>query len=367
VTAPAHLDAIANRFALAGPIIWVETLPGGHINDSYRVITRRADGQEVPYLLQHMNPRVFPDPVRVMENIAYVTRHLEAARRAGRTTRQALTLVPTTVGGAWMEDAARSCWRMYAFIPKMHVRDIATHPDEARESASAFGEFVRLLDSYGGPPLHETIPGFHDTPARFRQLEAAAEADSMGRAQNGREEIRELLAHRALADVLPPRLASGEIPQRIVHNDAKIANVLLDDDTGAACCVVDLDTVMPGSLLHDFGDMVRSMTTPTSEDETDLGRVGVRLDLFEAVARGYLGEVGTILVPAERELLVHAGKVITLEQAARFMTDYLEGDRYYHDTRGDQNLRRARAQLQLFRSLTERERELEQVILELRT
>ena len=362
MTAPAHLDAIANRFALAGPIIWVETLPGGHINDSYRVITRRPDGHEMPYLLQHMNPRVFPDPVRVMENIAYVTRHLEAARRAGRTSRQTLTLVPTTNGGAWMEDASRSCWRMYAYIPGMHVRDIATHPDEAREAAMAFGEFVRLLSDYDGPPLHETIVGFHDTPARFRQLAEAADADAFGRAQNAREEIRELLAHRALGDVLTSRIASGEVPQRIVHNDAKIANVLLDDVTGAACCVVDLDTVMPGSLLHDFGDMVRSMTSPTTEDEADLAAVGVRLDLFEAVARGYLEETGTMLTGAERSLLVHAGKVITLEQAVRFMTDYLEGDRYYHDTRGDQNLRRARTQLQLFRSLLERERELENII-----
>ena len=362
MTAPAHLDAIANRFALAGPIIWVETMPGGHINDSYRVIARRADGHEVPYLLQHMNSRVFPDPVRVMENIAYVTRHLEKARRAGRTARQTLTLVPTAVGGAWMEDAARSCWRMYAFIPGMHVRDVATHPDEAREAASAFGEFMRLLSDYDGPPLHETIAGFHDTPARVTQLAAAVDADLLGRAQNAREEIREILAHRPLADVLPPLVASGRVPPRIVHNDAKIANVLLDDVTGAAGCVVDLDTVMPGSLLHDFGDMVRSMTTPTTEDETDLGRIGVRLDLFEAVVRGYLGEVGEMITPDERALLVHAGKVITLEQAARFMTDYLEGDRYYHDTRGDQNLRRAQAQLQLFRTLLEREKELEDIV-----
>ena len=362
MTAPAHLDAIANRFALAGPIIWVETLPGGHINDSYRVIARQADGQEVPYLLQHMNPRVFPDPVRVMENIAYVTRHLDAHRRAGRMSRQTLSLVPTTAGGAWMEDAARSCWRMYHFLPGMHVRDTATYPDEAREVASAFGEFVHLLGDYDGPTLHETIPGFHDTPARFRQLEEAARADAFGRGQNAREEIRELLSHRALADVLPPRIASGEIPRRIVHNDAKIANVLLDDVTGVACCVVDLDTVMPGSILHDFGDLVRSMSTPTGEDETDLGRIGVRLDLFEALARGFLGEVGSMLTDTERALLVHAGNVITLEQAVRFMTDYLEGDRYYHDTRGDQNLRRARAQLQLFRTLIERERELEDIV-----
>lgn len=362
MTAPGHLDGIAGRFALAGPIIWVEELKGGHINDSYRVIARQKDGREIPYLLQHMNSRVFPDPVRVMENIAYVTRHLEIQRRAGHTKRQTLTLVPTTAGGAWMEDAARTCWRMYAFISGMRVQDVAERPKEVGEAAGAFGEFLRLLSGYDGPELHDTIPGFHDTAARFRQLDAALDADALGRARNAPDEIRELRAQRALADVLPPHLASGAVPRRIVHNDAKLSNVLLDEETGVACCVVDLDTVMPGSLLHDFGDMVRSMTSPTAEDDADLGRVGVRIELFEAVAKGFLAETAALLTPTERGLLVFAGRLITLEQALRFMTDYLEGDRYYHDTRGDQNLRRARAQLQLYVSLTERSKELEDII-----
>lgn len=362
MTAPAHLDGIAARFALAGPVIWIETLAGGHINDSYRVLARQADGREVPYLLQHMNPRVFPDPVSVMENIAYVTRHLQAHRRAGRTHRQTLTLVPTTAGGAWMEDAARSCWRMYAFIPGMHVVDIASQPSDVFEAADAFGEFLRLLADYDGPALHVTIPGFHDTAARFARLEQVVATDAFGRVQNARDEVREMLAHRALSDVLPPHLASGAVPVRVVHNDAKLGNVLLDDVSGTATCVVDLDTVMPGSLLHDFGDMVRSMTSPAAEDEVDLARVGVRTDLFEAVARGFLHEAGALLTPTERGLLVFAGRLITLEQAVRFMTDYLDGDRYYQDTRGDQNLRRARAQLKLFTTLTERERELEEIV-----
>jgi hypothetical protein len=362
VTAPAHLDAIAGRFALAGPIIWVEALPGGHINDSYRVTARAKDGSEVDYLLQHMNPRVFPDPVRVMENIAYVTRHLEGHRRARHTRRDTLTLIPTTSGGAWMEDAARSCWRMYAYHTRTHVAAEAAQPRDAYEAANAFGEFIRLLVDYDGPPLHETIAGFHDTAARLRQLDDAVEADLLGRAQNARDEIAEIRAARELADVLPPLIASGEVPRRIAHNDAKISNVLLDDATGEACCVVDLDTVMPGSLLHDFGDMVRSMTSPTAEDEVDLALVAVRPDLFEAVARGFLQGAGPIITPAERANLVFAGRLITLEQAARFLTDYLEGDRYYHDTRGDQNLRRARTQLCLFSTLNARERELQDIV-----
>lgn len=362
MTAPAHLDAIAGRFALAGPIIWIESMSGGHINDSYRVLARREDGSEVPYLLQHVNPTVFPDAARVMENIAFATRHLAAHRRAGRTTRETLTLVPTLAGAAWMEDAARSCWRTYQFIAGTHVHEHADRPAEALEAARALGEFLRLLADYPGPEMHMTIEGFHDTAARFEQLEAANVRDPVGRAAGVRAEVDELRSHRAMADVLPPLIESGEVPTRIVHNDAKIANVLLDDTTGKARCVVDLDTVMPGSLLHDFGDMVRSMATPTDEDEADLARISVRPDLFDAVARGFLETAGPVLTPKERELLVFAGRLITLEQAVRFLADYLDGDRYYRNTRGDQNLRRARSQLALFNSLTERERELQAIV-----
>jgi aminoglycoside phosphotransferase (APT) family kinase protein len=366
VTAPVHLDAIAGRFALAGPIIWIESLRGGHINDSYRVLARRPDGVEVPYLLQHVNPTVFPDAVRVMENIAYVTRHLAAHRRARHTTREALSLVPTISGAAWMEDAARSCWRAYGFIAGTHVKERADRPPEAYEAGLAFGEFLRLLSDYDGPELHVTIDGFHDTAARFAQLEDAATKDPVNRRAAVEDELEALRSHRKLADVLPPLFANGTLPTRVVHNDAKIANVLLDDVTGQARCVVDLDTVMPGSLLHDFGDMVRSMTTPTDEDDTDLGNVGVQPDLFDALARGFLEGVGEVLLPAERELLVLSGRLITLEQSVRFLTDYLNGDRYYRDTRGDQNLRRARAQLAMYLSLTQRQRELEAIIQSIR-
>jgi len=356
-----HLESIAGRFALAGPVESVEVMTGGHINDSYRVTARRTDGRPASYLLQHVNPTVFPDASRVMENIAYVTRHLAAHRRAGRTTRETLTLVPTIAGAAWMEDAARSCWRVYAFIAGTHAVEHTDQPTQALEASRALGEFLALLADYNGPELHVTIDGFHDTSARFAQLEAAVDRDAVGRAGTVRDDIGLALAHRALAQVLPPYLASGAVPLRVVHNDAKISNVLLDDATGQARCVVDLDTVMPGSLLHDFGDMVRSMTTPTDEDEADAARVGVRLDLFEAVARGFLETAGPILTPTERSLLVFAGRLITLEQAVRFLIDYLDGDRYYRAP-GEQSLRRVRAQLRLFETLTAHANELEDIV-----
>ncbi len=356
-----HLGSLARRFAVRGIVRTVEDMPGGHINRSYRVGVMGED-QPQWYLLQRLNPDVFPNPVAVMENVSRVLSHLASRRRERDTGRFVLTLVPTNTGGAWIQDAGGACWRMFAYLTGTHVRERADSPGTVREAAHAFGEFISLLSDYDGAPLHETIAGFHDTEARFVRLEQAVTADTAGRVAAARAEIDAVLAQLPVARVIPALLASGEIPRRIVHNDAKLANVLLDDHTGQARCVVDLDTVMPGSALHDFGDMVRSMTSPTMEDEADLLAVGVRYELFEAVAGGFLEAAGHLLTPAEREHLVLAGRVITLEQAARFLTDYLDGDRYYGDAHGDQNLRRTRTQLRLFESLTHAEDDLRRIV-----
>ncbi len=342
LTADRRLRAVIARFQLSGEPVSASVVPGGHINESWRVECR-ADGRVSTYLLQRLNPSVFPDPVAVMENIVRVTRHC-AARRS-------LVLRPTLGGGWWHRDEAGDCWRVYDFIEGAHVRERAESPALAREAAAAFGVFLRLMADYDGPALHETLPGFHDTAARFARLEDAARRDPMERLAGARGELDGLLAHRALADVLPPLLASGAVPVRIAHHDAKIANVLFDDAEGTALAVIDLDTVMPGSALYDFGDLVRSVVSPTDEDETDLARIRVRRPFFEAVAQGYLAEAGSVLVPKERELLAFAGRLITLEQAVRFLTDHLEGDRYYRVARPGHNLDRARAQIALLGSL----------------
>lgn len=356
--------ALAEQFALEGEIVSVAALPGGHINDSYRVDVQ-SDGGNRAYLLQALNPRVFPRPDLVMENVSRVTRHLarrlEAAGVPGRE-RRALSLVPTRRGSAWHLAADGTCWRMFRFIMGTVVLDRACDPQDAQVAGRAFGDFLRLLSDYDGPPLHETLPGFHDTAARFARLEGAVEADPCRRAAAAGGAIEALMARRPLADVLPPLIASGEIPLRIVHNDAKISNVLLDERTGEALCVIDLDTVMTGSTLWDFGDLVRSLTSPTAEDEEDLARVGVRVPMFAALARGYLEVAGTLLVPRERELLGFAGRLITLEQAVRFLTDHLEGDRYYRIERPGHNLVRCRTQLALLQSLDEKAAELDAIV-----
>jgi len=358
-----EVDAIARRFQLDGEIVAVARLAGGHINDSFRVYVRGPAGAR-SYLLQRLNPQVFPRPDRVVENVAWVTRHITGRLRAARVPdwpRRVLVLVPTRDGGEWLSDTG-GVWRAFVFLDGTMVRQSAASAADCHTAGRAFGEFLRLVADYDGPPLHETIPGFHDTHGRFARLEAVARADPCGRVAGARGEVEAALGGRSLAERLPPLLASGEIPLRVVHNDAKISNVLLDGRTGEALCVVDLDTVMPGTALYDFGDMVRSMASPTAEDEEELSRVAVHLPMFEALARGYLETAGAVLTSRERELLVFAGRLITLEQAVRFLTDHLEGDRYYRVARPGHNLIRCRTQLALFHSLTQAAADLETIV-----
>lgn len=340
--------AVAGRFALGGDVRSIMSLPGGHINDSFRIdLGGKEEGTS--FLLQRLNPHVFPRPDHVMENVARVTRHI--ARQGGPT----LTLMPTTDGRDWLVDGAGGVWRLFRWIPDSVVHVRAESPAACYACGKAFGEFLRLVGNYAGPPLHETIPGFHDTKRRFAQLDAAVSRAASNRLADAQREITALLGERAVADVLPPRFASGALPTRIVHNDAKIANVLFDRTTDAALCVVDLDTVMPGSPLADFGDLVRSCVSAAAEDERNVAAVTADPARFESLARGFLEGSGDLLSEPERELLVFAGRWITLEQAVRFLTDYLDGDRYYRVTYPDHNLVRARAQLALYRSLTGQE------------
>lgn len=359
--------SIVGQFALEGEIVSVAALAGGHINESFRVDVEAGGGGRA-YLLQALNRRVFPHPDLVMDNVTRVTRHLasrlEAAGVADRE-RRALRLVPTRRGvNDWYKEPDGRCWRAFPFITGAVTLDRARTPEDGCKAGRAFGDFLRQLAAYDGPALHKTLPGFHDASARFARLERAARADSCRRAAAAAAEIEAAMAQRSLADVLPPLIESGEVPRRIVHNDAKIANVLLDERTGEPLCVVDLDTVMPGSALWDFGDLVRSTVSDAAEDEEDPARVEVRVPVFAALVRGYFEAAGTLLVPRERALLGFAGRLITLEQAVRFLTDHLEGDHYYRIARPGHNLVRCRAQLALFHALSAHAVQLDAIVAE---
>ena len=347
--------------AFSGGARTVEVVPfgRGHIHASFRVSF--DDGRHV--LLQRFNEAVFPDPDAVTGNISAIADF--AARRlgppgTGESRWRFLTPLPTDTGSLlWRGEGG--LWRAYHFIGETTAVDVVGE-HSVRQAGQAFGAFHRLLADYDGPPLVRTIPHFHHTPRRLDALEKASAADPRGRRRACRDEVRRILGHRRLAGALVSRQENGDLLTRVVHNDAKLDNVLFDRHTGTALCVVDLDTVMPGVLAFDFGDMVRSMCSGCAEDELDADRIAVREDLFTSLARGYLSTAGGMLTEAERRSLVLGGQVITLEQSARFLTDHLLGDVYYPCEREDHNLRRARVQLCLLESLFDAEERLEEVV-----
>ena len=321
----------------------------GHINDTYRVTLRSPSGAVARQVIQRINRQVFPDVEGLMENVARVTRQLGLA--AARTGRPSLSLVPTNEGATFHRDRAGDCWRAFPYIEGTVTVDLVTSPAQAGQAGRAFGDFSRILSDLPGGRLREIIPDFHNTPKRLASFLAAVEADPRNRAAGARGEIEAALGGAAWAGRIAEAQALGAVPERVAHNDAKIENVLFDAETGEAVCVVDLDTVMPGTVLHDFGDLVRTATATAGEDECDLERVGISPTIFGALAEGFLGACGDVLAPAEIDLLPFAGKLIAYEQALRFLTDHLLGDPYYRITRESHNLDRARNQLRVARIL----------------
>ncbi len=318
-------------------------LPRGRIHDSFS-LTLRGPGGPRRILLQRLNRRVFPDLPAVMENVRRVTEHLRRKlERSGVPDphRRVLTLVPTREGRDHVRDRRGDVWRAYRFIEKARPPSGPVSPAVAREAARAYGRFLRDLADLPPPPLRVTIPGFHDTPDRFRALLRAVEADPRGRAAGAREEIEFALRREALGRVLADARREGRIPARVVHNDTKLDNVLFDDATGEALCVVDLDTVMEGIAPSDFGDLVRSVA-----NRGPPGR-----EVLAALREGFLEGAGGLLTDEEIALLPRAGAVIAYEAGLRFLTDHLLGDRYFRVSSPGENLLRCRTQFRIVRYL----------------
>jgi hypothetical protein len=349
--------AAARGFDLEAAPVGAGPLGNGHIHDTF-LVTCGSGSRTHRYVLQRLNRAVFPDPDLVMANIARVLGHVHARLGPERAERQALTLVPARDGRPSLRDAAGETWRAYLFVAGASSHDEPRTPRDAFEAARAFATFQRLLGDLPDPPLGETIPGFHDTPARLAALERAIAADRTGRTAGARDEIDFALAHADLADAIASLQRRGLLAARVVHNDTKLNNVLLDDVTGRAVCVIDLDTVMPGLVLSDFGDLVRSAAGAAAEDEPDHRRHVVVPERFAAIARGFIEGLGGELSTLERTSLVLAARVMTYECGIRFLTDHLDGDRYFRVQRPGHNLDRCRTQFTLLRSLTEREDEL---------
>ena len=350
--------AIAHAFDIPGEFLNARPTGSGHINDSYQVAFL-AEGKPANYILQRINHHIFADPAALMDNIQRVTQHLAtklAAQPDGH--RRGLTVIPTRDSRAFHVDSDGNSWRAYHFIENTRTFDIVESPAQAYEAAKAFGQFQGLLADLPAPRLHDIIPDFHHTPKRFAQLQQAITADVMNRAQFAGPEIDFALGRAAFTSVL----LNAQLPERVTHNDTKFNNVLLDVCTGEALCVIDLDTVMPGLAPYDFGDMVRTTTSPAAEDERDLAKVMMQFPMFEGLARGYLASAGDFLTAVERSHLVAAGKLITLEQGLRFLTDYLAGDPYYKTHRPNHNLDRCRTQFKLVASIEEHENAMQRLV-----
>ena len=356
---PRHdVRAVARAFHIAGEFLSVEPYGSGHINDTYCVVYSQG-GTRVRYLFQRINHNVFKQPVALMENVQRVTEHL-ARKVAGEpeASRRVLTLIPTCSGAGYSRDPDGNVWRAYIFIEQARGYDAVENPQQALAAARAFGRFQQLLADLPAPRLHDTIPDFHHTPKRFAALERAIESDAVNRATLAKPEIEFALRQKAICSVL----LDANLPERVTHNDTKFNNVLLDDATGDGVCVIDLDTVMPGLALYDFGDMVRTTTSPAREDERDLAKVQMQFPMFEALAIGYLDSAAGFLTPAEKKLLPVAGKVITFEIGLRFLTDYLAGDVYFKVSRDGHNLDRCRTQFKLVESIEQQETAMNKLV-----
>ena len=363
-----ELKQIFSQFALAGDFTGAQFLKVGHINDTY-LVDSDNNGMREQYIFQRINHFVFRDPERLMANFEKITRHIRAKleKIPGRDPeRETLNLVRSRSGGCLYRSLDGTYWRAYRFVGDAHIVNVATKPEEAFEAGRAFGCFQKLLSDLDAAALYETIPFFHHTPRRLARFKEVLERDSLGRAKEAQDAVAFVLEREKMTSVITDALAEGRLPLRITHNDTKINNVLFDDRTGKAICIIDLDTTMPGSSLYDFGDMVRTTTCFAAEDERDRAKIKLELEMFRALADGYLQEAADFLTPEELDLLVFSGKLITLTIGLRFLTDFLEGDVYFRIHRPGHNLDRARAQFALVQSMENLEEAMDECVRGLR-
>lgn len=359
-----NLEAVVANFQIYGDFIKAEPFGTGHINDTFLAEFNHG-GNPSKYIVQRINHNVFKQPVEVMSNIFRVTAHIrQKLRNQGiiETSRRVLTFIPTKGNKEVYKDPDGNFWRSYIYIDYARTFDVVKEPIHAYKAAKAFGEFQQLLSDFPGSNLYETIPNFHNGQWRFQNFLDALKADVKGRAASAQKEIDFLMAHKEMFDKLPNMIKNGEIPIRVTHNDCKINNVLLDGKTDDGICVIDLDTIMPGLVLYDFGDMIRTSTNSGAEDEKDLTKIYMNFENFKAVAKGYIEAAGGFLTDSERENLIFSGKLITLIIGTRFITDYLSGDVYFKTKYEDHNLVRCRTQFKLVSSIEEQEAEMEAFI-----
>lgn len=358
----AQIIDIASRFKITESIASIEPFGSGHINDSFRVCTDSGND----YLLQRINHFVFKDVAGLMDNIANITRHLKeklAEIPGADPAKEVLTLVENKNNGYYIEDEAGGYWRVFRFLKDTKSYDLVSTEKQAFEGGKAFGRFQALLADMDPSLVIDTIPNFHNIEYRLSNLDKAIAADSEKRVNSVQPEIafidrrREQMKHILLSG------RSGILPKRIIHNDTKFNNVLLDEHDRAQC-VIDLDTVMPGYVAYDFGDAIRTIINTAPEDEPDLARIGLNIPLFTAYVNGYLEQTASFLTDTELNSLIEGALLLPYMQGVRFLTDYLDGDNYFKIHFPQHNLQRTRAQFRLVEKLEEERDDLQAIILQ---
>lgn len=362
------IQDLADRFGIEGEMVEGGAFGNGLINDTLVAGFETANEKKHRYIFQRINHHVFKDPVSLMQNVERVCNHIReklSNSECDNLERKALTLLRDTHDGATViRDTKGNFWRAYHFIEHSTSYDIVENEEQAYEAAKKFGEFQRLLEDLKGERLVETIPDFHNTPKRFEAFERAVAEDIVGRTADCQEEIEFVLSQREMVSKLLNLHHQGLIPERITHNDTKLGNVLLCDKSNRGLCVVDLDTVMPGLALYDFGDLVRTCVSPGHENDPDTSQQDVRVPIFRALVDGYLSEVADVLTETEIENLAFAGRLITFEVGLRFLTDHLQNDIYFGSKRPNHNLERSRTQFTLARIIEEKDAELSTIVTE---
>ncbi len=364
VQAETMLQEVLAAFDFGAPVVGALRFGQGHINDTFVVHTQPEDASCRRFILQRMSAAAFKRPDQLMENIMGVTEYLgrEIESRGGDREREALRVIRPRNGEPYYTDSANGAWRVYPFVEDTICYQAAETPELFAASGRAFGRFQRLLQGYPAQTLHETIPHFHDTEDRLAKLKAALAADRLGRAAECRPELDFVLSRETDCSVALQALRDGVLPLRVTHNDTKLNNVLMDRDSGEGLCIIDLDTVMPGLSINDFGDSIRFGANHSAEDEKDLSKVNLDVSLFEAYTQAFLEGAGGTLTAAEIDHLPWGAKLMTFECGIRFLTDYLEGDVYFHTTRDGQNLDRCRTQFKLVSDMESHWDELAEIV-----
>lgn len=349
---------ICDQFSFDGEFVSAEPYGGGHINDTYKVVYRVGE-KENQYILQRINSHVFKKPVEVMENIGKVTAYLNGLGKNGQY--EVMELILTKDGKTFYEENG-DFYRAFVFVKDALSYDYSKDLETIYESGRAFGNFQKMLSKFPQAELHETIPNFHNTVERYKTFCRSLEKDTQFRKDDCLAEVKFALEHEGLTHLVVDELAKGTVPVRVTHNDTKINNVLFDIHTGKGKCVIDLDTVMPGSLLYDYGDSIRSSAATAIEDEPDLDKVWWDKERFTAFTKGYLEEVKDTLTEKEKELMPYAGILITYEIGLRFLTDYLDGDVYFKTHYPKHNLVRAKNQFKFAADMEKHIDELKQIV-----